>query len=268
LTDGCEYMKFCSLASGSSGNCYYLGTEKANILIDAGISGKRVCYDLEEKMGLNGTDLDGIFITHEHIDHIQSVGVLARKFKTPLYATSGTWAGMKNKIGNVDQDLCHVLPDTGSLEINDVNIEWFPTSHDAKEPVGYLVENDKKRIGLATDTGMIDNRMAKALFDVNLLILEANHDEKMLINGKYPAYLKKRIQSSHGHLSNIAAGQALLDLAGDKTKSVFLAHLSHENNLPSLALRTVGDILSENKISYSFDLEVAPRSQATSCIKL
>jgi len=261
-------MKFCSLASGSSGNCYYLGTEKTNILIDAGISGKRVCNDLGEKVGLNGTGLDGIFVTHEHIDHIQSVGVLARKFKTPLYATKGTWAGMKNKIGTVDQDLCHILPDTGSIEINDLNIEWFPTSHDANEPVGYLVENDNKQVGLATDTGMINKRMAKALCDVNLLILEANHDEKMLLSGRYPAYLKKRIQSSLGHLSNSAAGQALLDLAGDKTKSVFLAHLSQENNLPSLALQTVGDILRRDKISYSFDLEVAPRSQATSCIKL
>jgi len=261
-------MKFCSLASGSSGNSYYIGTQSTNILIDAGISGKRICQELDAKLGLAGTELDGIFITHEHIDHIQSIGVLARKFKTPLYATKGTWRGMENKIGKVEPDLCHVLDDAGSLEIGDINIEWFPTSHDANEPVGYLVEKDKKAVGLATDTGMLNSKMVNALSNVDLLILEANHDEKMLSTGKYPAYLKQRIKSPRGHLSNSAAGQALLDLAGEKTKTVLLAHLSQENNLPSLALATVGDILSRNKIGYEFELEVAPRSQSTSCIRL
>lgn len=261
-------MRFCSLASGSSGNSYYIGTEDTNILIDAGVSGKRICKELEEKVGLAGAELDGIFITHEHIDHIQSVGVLARRFKTPLYATQGTWEGMEGKIGKVDQELCHILDNTGSMEVGSVNIEWFSTSHDANEPVGFLIEKDKKSIGLATDTGMINRQLVNALTDVNLLILEANHDEKMLLTGSYPAYLKKRIRSDQGHLSNTSAGQALLELAGEKTQTVFLAHLSQKNNLPSLALRTVGDILSGNKNSYDFDLEVAPRSQATSCIRL
>jgi len=261
-------MKFCSLASGSSGNSYYIGTENTNVLIDAGISGKRICQELEAKVGLAGAVLDGIFVTHEHVDHIQSIGVLARKFKTPLYATEGTWEGMQNKIGKVDPELCHVLDNSGSMEMGDVDVEWFPTSHDANESVGYVIRKDKKAVGLATDTGIINDRMIDALTNVDLLILEANHDEKMLATGRYPAYLKKRIHSSQGHLSNTAAGQALLDLAGEKTKAVILAHLSQENNLPSLALTTVGDILSKNKIEYDFELEVAPRSQSTSCIRL
>jgi len=261
-------MKFCSLASGSSGNSYYIGTQNTNILIDAGISGKRICQELEARAGLTGSELDGIFITHEHVDHIQSIGVLARKFKTPLYATQGTWSGMRNKIGEVDPTLCHVLADTGTMAIGDLNIEWFPTSHDANNPVGYLIEKDKKTVGLATDTGILNREMLQVLKNVDLLILEANHDEKMLLTGRYPAYLKKRIKSSRGHLSNTAAGEALLQLAGEKTKAVFLAHLSQENNLPGLALATVGDILSRNKISYNFALEVAPRSQSTSCIRL
>jgi phosphoribosyl 1,2-cyclic phosphodiesterase len=261
-------MRFCSLASGSSGNSYYIGTRKTNILIDAGISGKRICQELEEKVGLAGSQLDGVLITHEHIDHIQSIGVLARRFKVPLYATEGTWKGMEGKIGKVEPSLCNVLDDCGSMELGDVNIEWFSTSHDANEPVGYLCRHDKKEIGLATDTGQISPQMAKALCDIELLILEANHDEKMLATGRYPHYLKKRIHSPLGHLSNKAAGEALLDLVGEKTKSVLLAHLSQENNLPSLALATVGDILNKNKVDYEFDLTVAPRSQTTSCIRL
>jgi phosphoribosyl 1,2-cyclic phosphodiesterase len=261
-------LRFCSLASGSSGNSYYIGTKNTNILIDAGISGKRICQALENKVGLVGTQLNGIFITHEHVDHIQSVGVLARRFKTPLYATQGTWQAMEGKIGKVDPELCHTLDHTGSMEIGDINIEWFPTSHDAHEPVGFLIENGGKTVGLATDTGMINRQMANALNDVNLLILEANHDEKMLLTGPYPAYLKNRIRSTKGHLSNTTAGEALLELVGEKTCGVFLAHLSQENNLPSLALDTVGDILVKHKMSYDFNLEVAPRSQATSCVRL
>ncbi|NLT94100.1 MAG: MBL fold metallo-hydrolase [Clostridia bacterium] len=261
-------MRFCSLASGSSGNSYYIGTKNTNILIDAGISGKRICQELESKVGLEGSQLDGLFITHEHTDHIQSIGVLARRFKVPLYATEGTWRGMRGKIGEVDPDLCHVLDDCGSLELGDINIEWFPTSHDANEPVGYLCQSGKKKIGLATDTGVLTRPMADILRNVDLLVLEANHDEKMLATGRYPLYLKKRIGSSLGHLSNRAAGKALLDLAGEKTKTVFLAHLSQENNLPGLAMATVGEILSKNKVEFNFDLAVAPRSQSTSCIRL
>ncbi|MDK2823851.1 MAG: hypothetical protein PWQ67_1056 [Clostridia bacterium] len=261
-------MRICSFASGSSGNCYYIGTEKTNILIDAGISGKRIIEGLKEKVGISGKELDGIFVTHEHIDHIQSLGVLARRFKTPLYATRGTWEGMKNKLGRVDSDLCNTLHSKGSLEMGDINIEWFPTSHDANEPVGFLLENENKYVGLATDTGMINKRMVNALFNIDALFLEANHDEKMLLSGSYPTYLKKRIRSSKGHLSNVAAGQALLELVNVKTKSVFLAHLSQENNLPSLALKTVKDILNEHKIDCTFDLQVAPRSQASTCIKI
>lgn len=261
-------LRICTLASGSSGNCYYIGTDKTNILIDAGISGKRVSKSLEENVGINGNQLDGIFVTHEHNDHIQSLGVLARRFKTPLYASQGTWDGIAEKIGKVDRDLCHTLHTQGSLEIGDLNLEWFPTSHDANEPIGFLLENENKRVGLATDSGMITRRMTNALADTDLLILEANHDENMLINGSYPAYLKKRILSSQGHLSNKGAGQALLDIIGIKTKSVILGHLSQENNLPDLALKTVKDILEENKIEYSFDVEVAPRSQAGTCIKI
>jgi len=261
-------MRLCTIASGSSGNCYYVGTEKTNILIDAGISCKRITQGLEEQIGISGHELDGIFVTHEHNDHIQSLGVLARRFKTPLYATQGTWDGIGAKIGKVDTDLFNTLHSQGSLEIGDINIEWFPTSHDANEPIGFLLENENKRIGLATDSGMITSRMVTTLSNVDLLILEANHDEKMLQRGSYPAYLKKRILGSLGHLSNSSAGQALIEMAGIKTKSVILAHLSQENNLPGLALKTVGDILKENNIDYTFELQVAPRSRNGPCIKI
>ncbi|MFZ5944981.1 MAG: MBL fold metallo-hydrolase [Bacillota bacterium] len=260
-------MRICSFASGSSGNCYYIGSEEKNILIDAGISGKRIVEGLSQ-MDLEGDEIDAIFVTHEHIDHIQSLGVLARKFKTPIYASRGTWRGMENKIGTVDQDLCHTLHSKGSLEIGDINIEWFPTSHDANESIGFLIENQNKFIGLATDTGRISKEMGNILNNIEMLILEANHDEAMLLGGSYPAYLKRRISGNNGHLSNRAAGQALLDVIGEKTKSVLLAHLSQENNLPGLALKTVKDILLENGIDFNFNIDVAPRSQAGSCIKV
>lgn len=260
-------MRICSLASGSSGNCYYIGSQDTSILIDAGISGKRIAAGLES-LGLDGSQLDGIFVTHEHNDHIKSLGVLARRFKTPLYATKGTWDGMAGKLGKIQEDLCQTLSKRGSLEIGDINIEWFPTSHDANQPIGFLMENENKYVGLATDTGMLNKEMINILTNIDMLILEANHDQEMLQMGRYPHYLKRRIRSNLGHLSNKDAGQALVELAGEKTKRVFLAHLSQENNLPSLALKTVGDILAQHKIDLDFDLQVAPRQQASSCIRI
>ena len=238
-------VRICSLASGSSGNCYYVGTDNTHVLVDAGISCKRIIQSLEDKIGISGKDLDGVFVSHEHNDHIQSLGVLARKFKTPLYATQGTWQGIGDKIGKVEPELYNTLDSQGSLEIGDLHLEWFSTSHDALEPIGFVMENENKRVGIATDSGILTNRMKKNLFNVDYLILEANHDERMLINGTYPGYLKRRILSNKGHLSNRAAGEALLDLIGEKTCSVTLAHLSQQNNTPSLALKTVEHIFRE-----------------------
>ncbi len=261
-------VRICSLASGSSGNCYYVGTDNTHVLVDAGISCKRIIQSLEDKIGISGKDLDGVFVSHEHNDHIQSLGVLARKFKTPLYATQGTWQGIGDKIGKVEPELYNTLDSQGSLEIGDLHLEWFSTSHDALEPIGFVMENENKRVGIATDSGILTNRMKKNLFNVDYLILEANHDERMLINGTYPGYLKRRILSNKGHLSNRAAGEALLDLIGEKTCSVTLAHLSQQNNTPSLALKTVEHIFRENQFLYSGELLVAPRSQASSCIRI
>ena len=260
-------MRICTLASGSSGNCLYIGTKEANILIDGGISCKRINERLEAQIGINAGDIDGILVTHEHTDHIQGLEVLAKRFNTPIYATCGTWQGI-NKRCNIDPNLSIAIGNNQSLHIKDFNIEAFPTPHDAQDPIGFLINAEEKTIGIATDLGMLPSRIKNTLRNADALILEANYDEGMLRSGLYPSFLKKRILGPNGHLSNEVAGQGLLDIIGERTQKVILAHLSQENNLPSLARKTVEEILKDNRIEHSFDLEVAPRSQSGTCINI
>lgn len=261
-------MRICTLASGSSGNCIYLGTGQTNILIDAGISCKRINDRLQEHIGITGKDINAIFITHEHTDHIQGLEVFTRKFKTPVYTTQGTWQGIKDRVQDIDSDLYCNIGNNQSLHINDFSIDIFGTSHDASDSIGLLVGNKGKRIGVATDLGMLTSEIIATLKNSDALILEANYDQRMLLWGKYPSFLKRRIAGPKGHLSNEDAGKGLLQMIGEKTKTVILAHLSQENNLPSLAQKTIEQILKENKVNHSFNLAVAPRSQPGACISI
>lgn len=253
-------MKISTLISGSSGNAIYIETEQSKVLIDAGQTGKGLTKALEEGCHIQPGELDAIFITHAHRDHIHGAGILSRKYDLPLYATEGTWSEMAPLIGPIKpHNICYIgVADT--VEMGDLCLESFPISHDALEPIGFRCSTGDKTVGIATDSGVFTARMAQLLHNVDCLVLESNHDLEMLQKGPYPWSLKKRIASVVGHLSNEDAGKALLKTLGEKTKDVILAHLSAENNKPALALQTVGDILQKNQVVLEdVNITVAPR---------
>ncbi|MDT3700912.1 MAG: MBL fold metallo-hydrolase [Thermincola sp.] len=256
-------MRACTLASGSSGNATYIAGDEAAVLVDAGLSGKMITAQLDT-LNINPLTLRGILVTHEHSDHIKGVGIVSRKYDLKIYATEKTWDEISPVLGKVPPYTQCVLEQGKVLEIGDLKVEHFKSSHDAVDSVGYAFCSGDTKIGVSTDTGFLTNNARKCLEDSDLLIFEANHDVNMLRNGTYPWALKKRISSDKGHLSNIAAGHCLASLACGKTKGVILAHLSSENNLPELAYSTVAEILEEAGLSpgKEFALEVAPRFEA------
>ena len=233
-------MKLCSIASGSSGNCIYVGSDDTNILIDVGISKKRIEEGLSE-IGIPCESLDAILITHEHSDHIQGLGVFSRKYKVPVYATEGTIRGIENykNLGKMPEGLLHVIKVDETFSIGNLEVHPFSISHDALEPSGFRVEQDGKTIAVATDLGIYNEYTVENLKDVNALVLEANHDIHMLEVGPYPYPLKRRVMGDQGHLSNELSGRLLCDILHDKLQCVLLGHLSKDNNYENLAYETV-----------------------------
>lgn len=233
-------MKMMSIASGSSGNCIYIGTDHSHMIVDAGISGKRIENGLNE-IGLTMKDIDGICVTHEHIDHIKGLGVLARRYGVPIYTTEGTKEAIlqTSSVGEIPKDLfCAIAPEDTFL-IGDIEVKPISVSHDAADPVAYIAKNENKTMSVITDLGVYDNHIKEKLKNVDVLLLEANHDVRMLQMGSYPYYLKQRILGERGHLSNESCGQLLGQLLHDDFKAVFLGHLSKENNYEELAYETV-----------------------------
>lgn len=248
-------MKYCSLMSGSWGNCHYIKSESTEILIDVGQSGKRVLNNMLHAGCGDGKNISGILVTHAHRDHVIGVGILARKLKIPIFATEGTWYEMDRLVGPVPAELRHYIGTEDHWQIGDLKLESFPTSHDALESVGFVIRDRDTSLGVATDCGVFSSRMERCLHNLHGLILEANHDLKMLRNGPYPQYLKQRIAGTEGHLSNEDAALGLKKVIGPLTKHVILAHLSEENNKPGIALQSMYDILGESTI----DIKVSPR---------
>lgn len=233
-------MRLCSIASGSSGNCIYVGSENTHLLIDTGISKKRIDEGLKA-LEVKGEELEGILITHEHSDHIQGLGVFSRKYKIPIYATPGTIRGIQsyNGLGKMPEGLWHPVQTDQSFLLGDIEVEPFAISHDANEPSGYRLNCGEKSIAVATDLGEYDDYTVSRLQDLDAILLEANHDIHMLEVGSYPYYLKKRVMGAKGHLSNELSGRLLCDILHDGLKHVVLGHLSKENNYPRLAYETV-----------------------------
>lgn len=248
-------MKFCSLFSGSSGNCNYIGTDTTNLLVDVGLSGIRIQNELK-KININPADIDGIIVTHEHIDHVQGVGVFSRRFDIPVYASEKTWAAMACKVGQIKEDNIRFLEADQELLIKDLTITPFNISHDAVEPFGFNISNGLKKISLLTDTGCTNDYIRSRIAGFDLLLLESNHDEELLKVGSYPWVLKKRIMSEIGHLSNETAAYFLLDVLKKGGEHVYLGHLSKENNFPELALKTVENILQKNNIKIGSDVVI------------
>lgn len=263
-------MKFCSLFSGSSGNSLFIEHNGTRILCDAGYTGKRVENALRE-IGEEAKDLNAIIITHEHTDHVNSAGVLSRRYNIPLYANLPTWSALHSqKIGKIKPENELTFENNKSFTIGDLKITPFRTSHDAASSVGYTIESGNKKIGIATDTGIITPDMPEYLFGSDLVVLEANHELDMLQRGPYPLRLKERIAGSFGHLSNDTAGHFAADLIRNGTENIVLAHLSHENNLPHVARRTVTEVLGQYEIDADRDLnlDIAIRDSLGNMFKL
>ena len=233
-------MRMCSIASGSSGNCIYVGSDDTHLLVDTGISKKRIEEGLK-KLEIKGEELDGILITHEHSDHIQGLGVFSRKYGIPIYATPGTIEGILSYsgLGRMPEGLLHPIHTDEPFALGDVEVHPFAISHDANEPSGYRFENDGRSVAVATDLGKYDEYTVENLKNLDAVLLEANHDIHMLEVGGYPYYLKQRILGDKGHLSNELSGQLLCDILHDNLKHIVLGHLSKENNYARLAYETV-----------------------------
>lgn len=260
-------MRLCSIASGSSGNCIYVGSDATHLLVDIGISGKRAESGLSE-LELTGRDIDGILITHEHADHVQGLGVISRKYGIPIYATPGTIKAIKEcgSMGKMDEALFHEIKEDKKFIIKDLTINPMRISHDAAQPVGYRISYGEKKVAVCTDLGTYNDYTVECLKGMDALLLEANHDVNMLQVGPYPYYLKQRILGDRGHLSNENSGRLLCRVLHDKLKAVVLGHLSKENNLPELAFESVRMEVTMGDNPYTagdFDIRVARRDEVS-----
>ena len=248
-------LKFCSIASGSSGNCYLVKTENSAILIDAGISGKRIFAALEE----TGTPLDmvrAVIVTHEHIDHVRSLPILSRKIPgVKIYANEGTWRAIERP---VDGDKRETFITGETFSIDDLIIKPFAVSHDAADPVGFSIYGENRKISFCTDSGYITDEMFEEIHDANLLLIEANHEKELLLVSGYPYSLKQRILGDMGHLSNVTTGEWIARIVNHRPMSrrVLLGHLSKENNTPEMAFLTIRNTLEENGIYVGEKLKI------------
>ncbi|MBQ3115152.1 MAG: MBL fold metallo-hydrolase [Clostridia bacterium] len=251
-------MIFRTLVSGSSGNAILFSDDKTNILIDCGISAKRL-IPLLCQAGIPAQDLDYILVTHEHTDHCTGVGVLSRKFNIPVIASVGTWQGMN--VGRINPQNIISFQNYDSFNIGSVLITPFEIPHDANLPTGYVIQSKEKRFAVATDMGHVTKNVADTIKGCNSVILEANYDEKMLINGSYPISLINRIGGKLGHLSNNETARFASYLFKNGTEKIILGHLSDENNTPKTAFDTVAAIIEKDGtvLDKKEMLTVAPR---------
>ena len=264
--------KFISLGSGSSGNCYFLSTGKTTILIDAGIAMSKLKKHLRN-LGLSIADIDAVFVTHDHADHIKSVGSLANDYDKPVYTTQKVHEGINRNYcvtSKLTAKHIHALEKGVTLEYGDMRITPFEVPHDSTDNVGYIIEIDDITFCLLTDVGHVTTDIENAVSKANYLVVESNHDEQMLRDGKYPAFLKGRISSQRGHLSNRETGDLLSNHATPALRHVWLCHLSHENNHPELARKTVEDVLRQHGIiaGVDFNLEVLSREKPSNVYEL
>jgi phosphoribosyl 1,2-cyclic phosphodiesterase len=233
-------MRVCVLASGSKGNSTYIESGESSVLIDAGISRKAIIKNLSH-IGKDVSELSGIFITHEHTDHIRGLEKIDKYHDVPVYMNEQTY-------NSYNLNLQHIkFISNKPMHLDGLNISTVHLSHDAADPIGYRIQNNGTVIGVITDFGKADNKVKSLINESKCLILETNHDIDMLLNGPYPAYLKQRILSDQGHMSNIDSGILVRDNADENLKTVFLAHLSETNNTQGLASETFSKLTSQNK---------------------
>jgi len=260
-------MLFAPLCSGSSGNASYLEAGGVRLLVDAGVSAKRV-EELLDLIGVPASTLTAILITHEHSDHIAGVDVLSRRYDLPVYAGAACWERMRAQLAGVAPKNVRVFEPDRDFYLHGLLVHPFTTPHDSVHAVGYAFSHGGKKISVMTDIGHVSGRMLDAVADSDLLLLEANHDVDMLKAGSYPYPLKMRILSAQGHLCNEDAGFALCRLCARGVHNVILGHLSKENNTPELALVTVRSVLEGAGLLEQVYVTVAERDYPSGVFEL
>ncbi len=248
-------FKYCSLYSGSSGNSFFVQSNNTNLIIDAGVSLKKIESALLE-INIKGENIDAILITHDHIDHTKSIATLSNKYNIPVYANKKTWEAIPNISNKISDNNKKYFNISEEFCIGDIKILPFPTPHDAAEPCGFNLFNSNKKISIATDIGYVSQELLNHLKNSNSILLESNYDPEVLKCSSYPYLLKQRILSNAGHLSNASAGKTLSKLYDFGLESALLIHLSKENNFPELAYETVK---SETLNCENLSINVAPR---------
>jgi phosphoribosyl 1,2-cyclic phosphodiesterase len=255
-------MEVSALASGSSGNCFYVENEKAAVLIDAGISSKQIVNRLA-MINREPKKIKGIFITHEHSDHIRGADVFARQFRIPIYVTRKT---AKARMICSNKDLLKYIKNDETVELRGMKVEAFKKSHNASDPVSFNVWNGKK-VSIITDVGYGCENVISNISDSDFLCLESNHDEIMLERGPYPYFLKQWIKGDKGHLSNMQAALCVLEHSNSRLKHIMLSHLSKMNNTEKLALETFHHLLKERK-DLNPKITVSTREKPTQLFKV
>jgi len=243
-------LNFCSLSSGSSGNCYYLGNAFNGILIDAGIPAGAIRKSLKN-IGISMDALMGVLVTHNHSDHIRGLELLGRKNNLPVFTTNKIWKSVVPRIKITSGITVREIALQQKFHLAGFDIEAFPVSHDAPETIGFHIGARDQKITIATDLGHICQTSAPYFEAANLLVIESNYDEKMLMHGSYPHFLKARILSDHGHLGNHQCAAFLANMPGKNLRHICLAHLSNQNNTPDLALQTLQQVFAEKGIELN-----------------
>ncbi len=245
-------MQFASLGSGSRGNATLIRFESTTILIDCGFSLKETEQRLA-RIGLQAEQIDGIFVTHEHGDHIRGVGAFARRHKTPVWMTHGTERSAE--MGTIPNGFELTIGE--SVQIGSIEVLPYSVPHDAAEPCQFVFSNGKQKIGLLTDTGMITPHIIQTLSGIDAILLECNHDVEMLFDGEYPPYLKERVASDYGHLNNQQAAELLVKMDTTKLEKIVVLHISDKNNDPILARQALAEAVDWD----SDDVHVAHQSE-------
>ncbi len=249
-------LKFCSLYSGSSGNSFFVQSDHSKILVDAGVSCKKI-VDALASLNVAIENIDAILVTHEHTDHTQSIGTISKKYNIPVYANRKTWQAMPNQMEKINEKNIYYFRNNEEFYLKDLKIFPFNIPHDAVNPCGFNISNDNTKISVATDIGHIDNQILNNLKNSKFILLESNYEPDVLKYSRYPYRLKERIASPIGHLSNIDAGKTINYLADFGLQTAVIGHLSNENNFPELAYKSVLEQVEENK---KLHIEVASRS--------
>ena len=252
-----DKLRFQSFGSGSSGNCYFIGNATCGILIDAGIGVRTIRKNLRN-LGLDFENIWGVFITHDHADHIKAVGPLGEKHLVPVYTTRKIHEGIHRSYCVTEKlySSKKYIEKEETVKVGDFSITAFHVSHDSTDCVGYTIEYKEKRFTFATDLGYVGDEVAMHLKMADYLVLEANYDVQMLQQGSYPIHLKNRIIAKTGHLSNEQAGVFLAENYNERMQHIFLCHLSRENNLPELAYTTIQNYLDEKQIVVGKDVQL------------